>query len=126
MKKIDKIKLAKLLGVLGSQHDGEILSAVRMVVKMLKEADTTWYQVLGVEKLDDEEPEGPPVRTRQHRDDVICQKVKELLEFGYGFTEWEKNFLHSLKLLTRYSPKQIEMIEAIYEQKGRRHARRRA
>jgi hypothetical protein len=39
---IDRTRLRKLLGLLGSDHDGEVLNAARHVTQLLREADATW------------------------------------------------------------------------------------
>jgi hypothetical protein len=47
MYKLDLDKLAKVLGMMGSDHDGEVMAAARMAIKMVKDANTTWHEVLG-------------------------------------------------------------------------------
>lgn len=39
---LDRDKLIKLLGLTGSEHDGEALAALRRVQRMLREADLGW------------------------------------------------------------------------------------
>lgn len=46
MPAINRSQLAKILGMLDSAHDGEALNAARQAVKMVKEAGTTWAEVL--------------------------------------------------------------------------------
>ena len=41
-------KLAKVLGMLGSEHDGEVLNAAKQVEKSRKELDTNWEVILGL------------------------------------------------------------------------------
>ena len=50
---MDRGRLAQVLGMLGSAHDGEIVNAARLAVRMLKEAGLTWPQLLdgGQEQL---------------------------------------------------------------------------
>jgi hypothetical protein len=43
-------KLVKVLGMLGSDYEGERDTAARMATQILKEAGLTWYDVLGVEE----------------------------------------------------------------------------
>ena len=40
-------KLAKILGMLGSAHDGEVLAAGRRAHLLITGADLTWPQLLG-------------------------------------------------------------------------------
>lgn len=44
--KLDLTKLARILGMLGSEHDGERASAARKASEMIKAAGVTWEQVL--------------------------------------------------------------------------------
>ncbi|HWK45529.1 MAG TPA: hypothetical protein VNT30_12465 [Stellaceae bacterium] len=53
-KPIDRSRLRKLLGMLGSDHDGEVLSAARRVVALLGAANTTWEAI--IPDLDDAGP----------------------------------------------------------------------
>src|SRR6516165_6110804 len=43
---MDRGRLARLLGMLGSLHDGEVVNAGRLAVRMLKQAGITWQQLL--------------------------------------------------------------------------------
>jgi hypothetical protein len=43
---IDREKLAKFLGMLGSDGEGEVINAGRMAHKMLKQARLSWPEVL--------------------------------------------------------------------------------
>ena len=42
----EKERLAKLLGMLGSHHDGEVLSAARLVEAERKRIGKTWADIL--------------------------------------------------------------------------------
>jgi len=63
---VDRERLAMILGMLGSAHDGEVVNAARLAVRMLKEARLTWPQVL----------DGERVATEAAR--VLLQKNEEL------------------------------------------------
>jgi hypothetical protein len=45
---IDRVKLAKILGMLGSNQDGEVLSAARAAEEIRQRANLTWEDLLGV------------------------------------------------------------------------------
>jgi len=45
---IDRLKLAKILGMLGSNQDGEVLSAARVAEEMRQRATLAWEDLLGV------------------------------------------------------------------------------
>lgn len=44
---LDRGRLAKLMGLTTSVHDGEALNALRMANKMLSDAKLTWSEVIG-------------------------------------------------------------------------------
>lgn len=46
MPSVDIEKLAKVLGLLGSTVDGEVLAAARQATEILRRADATWADVL--------------------------------------------------------------------------------
>ncbi len=41
-----RARLAKLLGMLGSAHDGEVVAAGRMADRLVREAGATWFDVV--------------------------------------------------------------------------------
>lgn len=43
---LDRNRLAKLLGMIGSAHDGEALNAARMAHTLVRTAGVTWEEVL--------------------------------------------------------------------------------
>lgn len=46
MAALDRVRLAKLLGMLGSEHEGEVATAARMATEMLSQHDLAWDAVL--------------------------------------------------------------------------------
>jgi hypothetical protein len=46
MSALDRERLARLLGMLGSDHDGEALAAARMAERLRRQAGTTWFEIL--------------------------------------------------------------------------------
>lgn len=45
--KLDLDRLCKLLGMLGSRHEGEVVNAARLSSRMLQEAGLTWLGLIG-------------------------------------------------------------------------------
>ena len=43
---MDRSRLAQVLSMMGSAHDGEALNAARLAVRMIKEAGATWPDLL--------------------------------------------------------------------------------
>src|SRR5690348_7385544 len=54
--KIDRVRLAKVLGLLGSRHDGEVLQAARTAQLMIGQAKVTWSDLLGVKAGEEPAP----------------------------------------------------------------------
>ena len=88
--KLDRRRLVKVLGMLGSRHDGEVLAAARLAQYMLGQARTTWAELLDVKP--GEEPEPLPqeddvekaaaaaARSAKYADPDYPQMVKTLLK----------------------------------------------
>jgi hypothetical protein len=43
---MDRERLARLLGMLGSTHEGEVVNAARLAVRLIREAGLTWPEIL--------------------------------------------------------------------------------
>jgi hypothetical protein len=54
--KLDRRRLVKVLGMLGSRHDGEVLAAARLAQHMLGQSKTSWGELLGVKPGEEPEP----------------------------------------------------------------------
>lgn len=80
---LDRDKLARVLGMLGSAHDGEIAAAARAADALVRQSGLTWFQVINA-------PEGVPARPRNDQD-CICA----CLAAG-GLSAWECSFLTTL------------------------------
>ena len=46
MNKTERLKLVRILGMLGSEHDGERASAAMAAHRVIQAADTSWAQLL--------------------------------------------------------------------------------
>jgi hypothetical protein len=106
-------KLVKVLGMLGSDHDGEVAAAGRMAHAMLKAMGLTWGDVI---KPAAPKPEPPPQSRTQRRwrrtvspgdTAALCLQWSEVL------TEWEVDFCRSIVGRRRISAKQTDVIERI-------------
>ncbi len=54
--KLDRVRLVKVLGMLGSRHDGEVLAAARLAQYMLGQAKMSWADLLNVKPGEEPEP----------------------------------------------------------------------
>lgn len=43
-----QIRIVKLCGMLGSDHDGEVVNAARMILKVMKQHDLCWENIIKV------------------------------------------------------------------------------
>ncbi len=48
----DRARLAKLLGMIGSSHDGEALAAARLADKLIRDRRLRWHDIFGVPAAD--------------------------------------------------------------------------
>ena len=99
----DRSMLAKVLGMLGSAHDGEVVNAARKAQQLLQERNATWPEVLGLDDMPAPAPE--PYHLTLARD---------LLGRGKGIiTRWEHNFLLGIMGHKILKQKQIETLDGI-------------
>ena len=95
-------RLAKLLGMLGSDHDGEVLNAARMADRVLRETGLTWADVIArPQVLAWREPE------------TLSEAIATALQHPDFLTDWETVFLKSLRRRRRISLKQERLVEDI-------------
>ena len=103
--------LTKILGMTGSEHDGEALAALRKAQGMMREAKVTWadllkapsqssssgYQQQQGSKNYYQPPPPPPPRPPPPPpvDDVVERAFALMDEFPEKLTEWEEDFLLS-------------------------------
>jgi hypothetical protein len=69
---IDRERLIKLLGLLGSDHNGEIAAAARMADALIRDAGVTWADVIAPEAVQSElidalRDENEELREKVHR-----------------------------------------------------------
>jgi hypothetical protein len=92
---LDRARLARVLGMLGSRHDGEVLSAARLAEVQRARAGVSWAELLGANLAD------------PHDLIIRCLDHPELL------TDWEVKFLLSLRGFAEPSPRQLAILERI-------------
>jgi hypothetical protein len=104
-------KLVKVLGMLGSDHDGEVAAAGRRANQMVRSAGLTWDQLLNPPAPESQQTYRPPRRWRQPTSDsdsaALCLQWPEVL------TDWETDFCRSIIGRHRTSPRQTEVLERI-------------
>jgi len=104
-------KLVKVLGLLGSDHDGEVAAAGRRAHSMLKAEGLTWSDVIKPAAPKSEQPQRPQRRWRRGVSPTdtaaLCLQWSEVL------TEWEVDFCRSIVGRRRISAKQTEVLGKI-------------
>lgn len=105
-------KLAKVLGMLGSEHDGEIAAAGRRANTMVKSAGLTWGDVISPTAPGPESPHRcPPRRWRTPR--TPSESAALCLQWPEVLTDWETDFCRSLVGRHRVSPRQAEVLARV-------------
>jgi hypothetical protein len=99
----DTQKLAKLLGMLGSAHDGEALNAARKAHQLVSRNGATWFDVIGAP---DPDMETTP-RIAHHA------IVLDLLKHVEHLTEFERRFLRGTLGFQKLTDKQAVTLETI-------------
>jgi hypothetical protein len=85
--RLDRERLAKLLGLLGSDYDGEVVAAARQAERLRREAQATWFDILA--------PALPPPR-REREIDSVADAVEFALENAGVLNDWERRFVRSI------------------------------
>ena len=112
--------LAKILGRLGSDHDGERAAAGLLASQFIKARGLSWYDVI--------QPRAPQPR-RSRRDDgteeptvagrLWREVARELAADPDGLSAWEASFANSLaRWPGRPSPKQLAVLRGLAEKVG--------
>jgi hypothetical protein len=103
-------KLVKVLGMLGSDHDGEIAAAGRRAHSMLKAMGLTWSDVI---KPASPKSEQPQQQRRWRRPTSPSDTAALCLQWPEVLTEWEVDFCRSIVGRRRISAKQTEVLDKI-------------
>jgi hypothetical protein len=112
---LDRDRLAKLLGMLGSAHDGEIVAAARQPERLRADAGLTWPEIL-VPRLP------PPPRRQNVR--TVTEAIDFVIEREDALTAWESDFARSIpRQSSPLSSKQIGILERLVEKARRAEAR---
>ena len=85
MAPLDRDRLAKLLGMLGSDHDGEVVSAGRHADALVRRAGLTWADVVSDRQ-----------RALYDRSFSSVEEISFCLRNRDGLSQWEIQFLLSL------------------------------
>lgn len=112
---LDRKRLAKCVGLLGSAHDGEALAAGRAADLLIRQAGLTWLDVIA-----------PALRQprRPGESESDQDAIEHALDFRHALTEWERSFCRSIAgQRYRLSPKQRSTLAGIVKKARRFEAR---
>jgi hypothetical protein len=107
-----RTKLAKVLGMLGSDNPGERDNAALAAHRLVTQAGMTWQQVITPAAVEKPLPELGSWRTT----------VKECLARPESLTPWEVKFLQNLPGFRRLSVKQRSVLSEIADRVLKREA----
>jgi hypothetical protein len=110
---LDRARLAKLLGMMGSVHDGEVVAAARQAERLRSDAGLTWRDIV----LPALPAPGPQPAT-------VADAIAFLLQYADALTDWEHDFVRSVAA-QRYpfSAKQMEVLRRLVDKAKRAQAR---
>ena len=104
---LDRERLARVLGMLGSAHDGEALAAARRAERLRAEAGVTWLDILM--------PVLPPPRPQPYGP-TVANTIDFVLDNDQELTDWEAAFVRSIRRQrSPLSPKQIAILDLLVE-----------
>jgi hypothetical protein len=106
---VDRERLAKLLGMLGSAHDGEVAAAGRAADTLVRRAGATWPEVLMAQLLEPADPD---------QDLDVAWAVAYCLSFSDRLNDWEIGFCRSLHSRTWTTTKQRAVLSNILNKLG--------
>src|SRR5438874_13522160 len=112
---LDRERLAKLLGMMGSAHDGEVVAAARQAERLRAEAGLTWVDIVL--------PALPSPRPQRRGAMTLGQAIQFLLDHEDALTAWESDFARSIQRQTSpLSPQQCGILERLVEKVRRAEA----
>lgn len=118
---LDFDRLAKVLGMVGSAHEGEALNALRQADMMLRSAGLTWLGLCGalqeigrltaeVERLQAELKRIADDDTWQPPHVAIARRLKD--DIRLDLSDWERDFLNSIA--ERFEPLTLKQ-QAVFD-----------
>jgi hypothetical protein len=94
-------KLARICGMFGSDHDGEIAAAARKAHHLLRSRGLTWREVIALPARATAEPE------------TLGELCGSLLACSEILSAWELDFLTTISSLDAISAKQRDQLDRV-------------
>ncbi len=110
----ERERLVKLLGMLGSAHDGERASAGLLASRLLRDRGLTWDQVVGNASPVAPRLQAPswPAATSTCPTSRLGEMQLVLANLAL-LNEWERNFVRSVAQRPCWSPKQTARFDEV-------------
>jgi hypothetical protein len=105
-------RLAKLLGMLGSDHAGERAAAGLKASELLKANRLTWRDVVAIAAG------GADKSVSTEQEDDIADKIRFAVERIDLLNSWERGFITSIQGRTYLSDKQERKLDEILDKLG--------
>lgn len=110
----DRVLLAKLCGLLGSDHAGERENAIRLVLRFLRERGLTWFDIIVQPEAPTVRPPAPGPRTHCTRAGLDWRRAAaDAAHHPELLTQWERDFLAGIQKLKALTAKQLGSLERI-------------
>ena|SRR5438552_2098211 len=113
-------RFLKLVGMLGSAHEGERANAAALATRMLRDAGMNWHEFL--DKIAVPVPAEFAVSLSRPRFRHTAYNHAEAADLcllhGRGLSSWEKGFLGSTQDFHRLSAKQQDVLARLCEKCG--------
>ena len=134
-----RVRLAQLLGMLGSAHNGEIVNAARLAVRLIKGAGLDWHDVLSPDRVAVGAARVLLQENQQLRDEIEHlrrqlehagnrtlqtpanyssprsngEKIETAIAWTHVLSDWERKFVTDIAGRPRLSPKQQDSLDLI-------------
>jgi hypothetical protein len=107
---LDRERLAKLLGMLGSDHLGEVAAAARQAERLRRKAGLTWPEILT--------SASPPALlqvTVPNRPRSVEEAINLCIDHRVLLSDWERRFVASIsqRPVRRLSKKQLDVLDRL-------------
>src|SRR5437762_1794476 len=105
---LDHERLARVLGMLGSAHDGEVLAAARQAERLRVDAGLTWPEIVARAL--------PPPERPSPRNYTVAEAVALVLDRWDLLTDWEIGFAEGIQRQRNpLSAKQRDLLDRLVE-----------
>jgi hypothetical protein len=134
-----RVRLVRLLGMLGSAHDGEVVNAARLAVRLIKGAGLDWHDVLSPDQVAVEAARVWLQENQQLRDEIEQlrdrlehvgnrvpqtpasfrsprsngEKIETAIAWTRWLSDWEREFVTDIAGRPRLSIKQQDSLDQI-------------